>query len=208
MNNTPTSPTSHPPITPIDTGPNIDRLTDTLWTGGDLPHPLDGAAEALEAWDRLGIRHIFDARMEWTDEDFVESLAPHIRYLNFGVDDAGQQMPDWWFDQVVEFVEGATERGGAVLIHCHMGINRGPSAAFAALLASGWDPIDAIDRIRTARPIAAVGYAEDALGWWHRRNRTPPPLRRQERDQLAEWRQEHPHDTIRIIREIRESGRG
>ena len=208
MKFTPESPTSHPQPTPIDTGPNIDRLTDTLWTGGDLPHPLDEAVEALVAWDHLGIRHIFDARMEWTDEDFVESLAPHIRYLNFGVDDAGQQMPDWWFDQVVEFVEGATERGGAVLIHCHMGINRGPSAAYAALLASGWDPVDAIDRIRTARPIAAVGYAEDALGWWHRRNDTPPPQRRRERDQLAQWRQEHPHDTIRIIREIRESGRG
>ena len=105
--------------------------------------------------------------MEWTDEDFVESLYPHIRYLNFGVDDAGQQMPDWWFDKVVEFVEEATEQGGEILIHCHMGINRGPSAAYAALLASGWHPVDAIDRIRTARSIAAVGYAEDALAWWH-----------------------------------------
>lgn len=208
MKVTPECPTSQPQPTPIDTGPNIDRLTETLWTGGDLPHLLDEAVEALEAWNSVGIRHIFDARMEWTDEDFVESLYPHIRYLNFGVDDAGQQMPDWWFDKVVEFVEEATEQGGEILIHCHMGINRGPSAAYAALLASGWHPVDAIDRIRTARSIAAVGYAEDALAWWHRRDRTPPTQRRRERGQLAEWRQRHPHDTLRIIREIRESGRG
>lgn len=61
---------------------------------------------------------------------------------------------------------------------------------------------------RAARPIAAVGYAEDALGWWHRRNHTAPPQRWRERDQLTEWRRDHPHDTIRIIREIRQSGRG
>jgi len=200
-NNESPSTLTHPSLP--ESGPNINRLTEHIWTGGDLPEPIDEAIEALQAWEELGIRHIFDARMEWTDEDFVEALTPDIRYLNCGVDDAGQRMPDWWFDTIVDFVEEATEVGGVVLLHCHMGINRGPSAAYAALLASGWDPIGAIDRIRTARPIAAVGYAEDALGWLHRRNGTPPNIRRQERNALATWRQDNPHDTIRIIREIR-----
>lgn len=193
---------------PTDSGPNINRLTNTIWTGGDLPEAVDEASDALQAWEALGIRHIFDARMEWSDEDFVEALTPQIRYLNCGVDDAGQRMPMWWFDRIVEFVEEANSVGGEVLLHCHMGINRGPSAAYAALLAQGWDPVDAIDRIRTARPIAAVGYAEDALRWWHRRNETPETRRRLERTALAGWRNDNPHDTIRIIREIRESGRG
>ena len=208
MTNTPASPSTLPQQSPLGTGPNIDQLTDHLWTGGDLPEPIHEAADALRAWKALGIGHIFDARMEWTDEEFVDLLAPDIRYLNCGVDDAGQQMPDWWFDTIVEFVEEANALGGAVLLHCHMGINRGPSAAYAALLASGWDPVAAIDRIRTARPIAAVGYAEDALDWWHRRSETPRAQRRREVAALAEWRADNPHDTIRIIREIRESGRG
>ena len=189
-------------------GANIDRLTELIWTGGDLPEAIDEAIDALGTWEALGIRHIFDARMEWTDEDFVGTLAAQIRYLNCGVDDAGQRMPDWWFDTVADFVGGATDAGEPVLLHCHMGINRGPSAAYAALLAAGWDPIEAIDRIRTARPVAAVGYAEDALGWWQRRNSTPTAERRTERATLARWRADNPHDTIRIIREIRLSGRG
>lgn len=32
----------------------------------------------------------------------------------------------------------------------------------------GWDPIEAQDAIRRARPIACVAYAEDALDWWLR----------------------------------------
>lgn len=189
-------------------GANIDQLSELIWTGGDLPESIDEAIDALGTWDTFGIRHIFDARMEWTDEEFVDALTPHIRYLNCGVDDAGQRMPDWWFDTVADFVAEATTAGEPVLLHCHMGINRGPSAAYAALLAAGWDPIEAIDRIRTARPIAAVGYAEDALGWWHRRNATPQIQCEIERAALAQWRTDHPHDTIRIIRQIRASGKG
>ncbi|MEJ7774997.1 MAG: hypothetical protein WKF72_09340 [Nocardioidaceae bacterium] len=53
--------------------------------------------------------------------------------------------------------------GTKVLLHCHMGINRGPSAGVAVLLATGWDPVDAFDAVRRARPIAHVAYAADAL---------------------------------------------
>lgn len=35
--------------------------------------------------------------------------------------------------------------------------------AFAILLASGWDPIPALETIRAARPIAGIIYAEDAV---------------------------------------------
>ncbi len=66
-----------------------------------------------------------------------------------------------------------------MLVHCHMGINRGPSMAYACLLVLGWDPIEAMTAIRTARPIAAIGYAEDALDWHHRtyRDQPTPPAR-------------------------------
>jgi dual specificity phosphatase 3 len=71
------------------------------------------------------------------------------------------------------------------------------------LLATGWDPIEAIDLIRTARPIAAVGYAEDALNWWHRRVDLGAAERVAERSRLRHWRADNPHDTVRIIRQIR-----
>ena len=182
---------------------NISQLTDRLWTGGDLPDQVGDAVATVETWRARGIRQIIDNRIEWSDEDLVEAVAPEIRYFHTGVDDAGQRMPDEWFDTVTAVANEGLELGGGILIHCHMGINRGPSAAYAVLLAQGWDPVEAIDLIRTARPIAAVGYAEDALNWWHRTNSVGQRQRRAERARLARWRANHPHDTIRIIREIR-----
>ena len=182
---------------------NVSKLTDRLWTGGDLPDQVGDAVATIEAWRELGIRHIIDNRIEWSDEDLVEAVAPEIRYFHNGVDDAGQRMPDEWFDTVVAVAIASLKLDGGVLIHCHMGINRGPSAAYAVLLTQGWDPVEAIDLIRHARPVAAVGYAEDALNWWHRTNSVDLRQRRAERARLARWRANHPHDTIRIIREIR-----
>ena len=79
--------------------------------------------------------------------------------------------PGEWFDVAVDWSVAAIEGGGTVLTHCHMGVNRGPSLGFAVLLEQGWDPIEALDAIRTARPIAWVAYAEDALRWHHERGR-------------------------------------
>jgi len=81
-----------------------------------------------------------------------------------------------------------------------MGINRGPSAGFAVLLRRGWDPIDAIDAIRTARPQAFVAYAEDALEWHLTRTGVSPTDQQRIRTQLAEWRQNHPMDVRWAIR--------
>ena len=90
-----------------------------------------------------------------------------LEYLHLGIDDAGQRVPDEWFDEGVRFALEAVEAGGVVLAHCHMGINRGPSMGFAVLLALGWDAVEALDAIHAARPIAFLAYAEDALRWHH-----------------------------------------
>jgi len=190
VNDTPTSPL------------NLTKITDLLWTGGDLPDPPAEAQRAIRAWQELGIGAVIDNRVEWSDEELVAAAAPEMDYLHAGVDDAGQVMPDWWFDTVTSFALGHIDQGSGVLVHCHMGINRGPSAAFAVLLASWWDPIDAIDLIRTSRPIAAVAYAENALDWWHRQTDMRASDRADERQRLIDWRRSNPHDTVRIMRDI------
>jgi protein-tyrosine phosphatase len=182
---------------------NITQLTERLWTGGDLPEPLGVAEPHARAWIDVGIDHVIDCRHEWSDEDLLQVVAPHVRYTHIGIDDAGQQVPGAWFDLVTTAARETLREGGTVLVHCHMGINRGPSGAFATLLDSGWDPVEAIDLIRSARPIAAVGYAEDALEWWHHRQGMPSSERIVQRNRLRRWRRDHPHDTVRIIRQIR-----
>lgn len=188
----------------MTTKPNLDFVTDRIATGGDLPQIWEDAAAAVQAWQNLGITHVIDNRQEWTDEDVVARLAPEIKYLYNGVDDAGHGQPDHWFDDGVAWARQAlSDPSAKVLSHCHMGINRGPSLAFAVLLDQGVAPVDAIDAIRSARPIAGVLYAEDALDWFHRRNDVDPTKRRHDLVRLALWRQENQIDVVRIIRNIR-----
>ena len=190
---------------------SISYITDRVWTGGDLPSDLGdeamlaGMAEIQDA----GITHILDNRIEWSDEEFIRAHAPDLAFLWNGADDVGQVMPDAWFDLGVGFALEALEDPDAqVLAHCHMGINRGPSMAFAILLATGMDPVAALTAIREARPIAAIAYDGDALDWWHRTvNATAPVVKRQRRE-VARWHRDNPLDVDQIIRMMRDNEGG
>jgi hypothetical protein len=69
--------------------------------GGDLDM-FDDRLAIRQASDLLAIgriTHILDVRLECDDEDFwagVQGLTYHWD----GIDDAGQQVPDEWFDRV------------------------------------------------------------------------------------------------------------
>ena len=186
---------------------NADFVTPRLAVGGDLDYwDTDNANRQLAELVDAGITHIVDARFETSDEDFVAEFAPHLAYLHHGMDDAGQLVPGRWFDVGVGFVLDALEDPDAVVLtHCHMGINRGPSLGYAVLLALGWDPIDALDAIRSARPIAAIGYAEDALAWHHDRIDASTCTRRENRRRMAGWRRANDIDVETIIRKIRDT---
>ena len=153
------------------TDANISRVTDRVWTGGDRgAQSMIGYLASLES---VGITHVIDCRPEGT-RDQRTAQTTHIGYLLDGQDDSGQRMPDSWFDAGVDFALKALAHPGAqVLAHCHMGINRGPSMALAILLATGMTPHDALTAITSARPIAQVAYADDAIDWWQRRTPTP-----------------------------------
>jgi hypothetical protein len=75
--------------------------------------------------------------------------------------DDGSPRDPRWFDAIA--AAAGTEE--SVLVHCHMGVARGPSAAFAILLSRGWDELGALDAVMFGRPIATVLYAADALRW-------------------------------------------
>lgn len=188
---------------------NASFVTPRLVVGGDLDQYDDHLAQCqLSELLSHGVTHVVDVRVEADDRAFVERTTDKVDYLWHGMDDRGQRVPPAWFDVGVAWVESALAAPDTVVLtHCHMGINRGPSLGLAVLLAQGWDVVDAITAVRSARPIAAVGYAEDALRWHHRRTRTPSARRREDRARLRAWRHEHPLDVVRIIAQRRRAER-
>ncbi|GEP40327.1 hypothetical protein NPS01_39900 [Nocardioides psychrotolerans] len=182
---------------------NADFITDYLVVGGDLDQDNNQAVhQAVELGDTAGITHVLDVRLEANDSG-LWSYMPDVAYRWDGMDDAGQVVPDAWWDGIADWAVSAITAGGRVLVHCHMGINRSPSAAYAILLTMGWDPVEALAAIRSARPIANAWYAEQALTWHLKRTNTPPRQAAQAHRQLAAWRREHPLDVVRIIADVR-----
>ncbi|MDK1019591.1 MAG: dual specificity protein phosphatase [Actinomycetota bacterium] len=176
-------------------------VTDQIIISGDLSEDPARAVEQIGEWQQAGISHVLDTRLEWSDEELVADYAPKIVYGWIGTDDDGAAKPDEWFDAGIAFATDALRnRESTLLVHCHMGINRGPSMAFRVLLESEWDPIEALDAIRDSRPIAGVVYAPDALGHYHRAHDVPADHRSNDRDRVTAWRSGYPTTGIRLTR--------
>jgi hypothetical protein len=206
MSGIPIAPVSRAPTAGDGPGANISYITGRVWTGGDLPSDLSDEAMLADLVEiqNAGITDILDNRIEWSDEEFIRTHAPDLGFLWNGADDVGQLMPDNWFSAGVVFALEALEDPDAqVLAHCHMGINRGPSMAFAILLALGLEPVAALTAIREARPIAAIAYDGDALDWWHRMSDTSASVVQRQRAEVATWHRDNPLDADRIIRIMR-----
>lgn len=184
---------------------SICWVTEQIALSGDLEtqRPAQGLAQ-LRAWVDAGITDIIDVRGEHSDARFVALHAPHVRYHWFGTHDAGGAQPDRWFDLGVAAAQSAlVDPKRKVMVHCHMGVNRGPSMGLAILVSQGVDPLDGLQAIREARPIAGILYAEDAVDWWHRTQGTPETFAYGERRKVRRWLQSNPVDVSWVISRIR-----
>ena len=176
-------------------------VTEQITISGDLSEDLVQALGQIDGWKRAGISHVLDTRIEWSDQKLVAEHAPSIMYGWIGADDAGLPQDDEWFDAGLEFaIEALRDPDAVLLVHCHMGINRGPTMAYRILLELGSDPIDALDTIREARPIADIGYAADALDHYHRVHDASEDSRIHDRDRLEAWRRGYPTTGLHMVR--------
>lgn len=185
---------------------NAEFVTGRLAVGGDLSPTFTTAREQLDELVGAGITHIVDLREEWSDELLVRNWAPDVHYLQHRVADAGQKIGPEWFENLVEWVQEAlADPSAKVLVHCHMGVNRGPSAMLAVLLAEGMGLRPALDAIRTARPVAVIDYAGSALDWYLARTGADARTRRNARRTLSRWRKANHLDVYQVIRAIRDT---
>jgi predicted protein tyrosine phosphatase len=156
-------------------------ITDWLTVGTDLyiAEDITGQtyAETIAELRTHGVTHVLDTRIEWEDKHAWRSAGlPFKNYKHLPIDDSWRHTPDEsWFAGVEKFVtrfRAEASEGDRLYVHCHMGINRAPSAAMLALLTVDpeMDPFVAFRLIRKARPIAGLVYAEH-VGIRHLRNK-------------------------------------
>jgi dual specificity phosphatase 3 len=146
-----------------------NEVNDWLLTGGDLSLAEDLTGKQPEETARSlieqGVSWVLDVRSEWTDADVWKKVDPSVRYCHAPIIDRwGHRPNESWYLAVEDFVGrflNADEPGAKLYTHCHMGINRGTSAAMLALLTENpaLDPYDAFLAIREVRPIAGLVYA-------------------------------------------------
>ena len=177
-------------------------VTDQLAVSGDLSSRKEHAFTQLSAWEESGITDVFDMRGEADDSEFIHSNSTITSHW-FGVDDNGGTRSDAWFDALTaQALVVLTDPTRRALVHCHMGVNRGPSALYAILLHLGWNHVDALRHIRDARPIAGIIYAADAASWKARRDGLDSETVQSRVDDVQSWFGRNPLDIAYVIRRI------
>lgn len=130
---------------------DFNMVTNRVATGG-VPDDLD----ALLA---VGLNIVVDAR-----EVGPTAIDHRIRYLWNPTYDDGQPKPlEYWRRTLTFVLPLLAQPGCKAYLSCAWGINRGPSNAFAVLIAQGMDPVYAEELIRAARPQVGLRYKSDAL---------------------------------------------
>lgn len=132
------------------------------------PRLATGAAistlDDVDALFAAGIRAVIDCRAEYDDGNLLLARPGLFTYIWNGTDDDGQTKPPAWFEKSWDFALDQFKKPGIVYCHCAAGINRGPSTAYAIMLACGWYPAAAKIEIESKRPatVAGLRYAADA----------------------------------------------
>ena len=182
----------------------ICEVSESLAVSGDLPANRVQALEQLRLWEAAGITDVFDMREEANDTEFICKNST-IDGQWFGVDDNGGKRDDAWFQILCEaarIILNDTTRPRRILVHCHMGVNRGPSALFAIMLATGWESLNALRAIRDARPISGIIYASDAINWWAREQGHDSDVVTDMVHEVEAWLDRNPLDLYYVIRSI------
>jgi protein-tyrosine phosphatase len=146
---------------------NFDWIDDRLAVGGSFPME---AAEQLARSE--GIRAVVDLRLESCDDEAILRING-LEFLHLPTEDCCAIAPRM-IDDGVAWVRSRVDAGTRVLIHCEHGIGRSALLALCTLVAGGTEPLDAMNRLKTARPVAspAAEQLEAFRSWvgrWRRR---------------------------------------
>lgn len=171
------------------TEPAVDsyynHVNSWLTVGGDLDlaYKVTGKDEDEVVAELIGqgVTHVLDLRLGFegpTNLPWVYGGLLPENWCHVPIDDDRSHTPnEEWFTDIEDFARrfwNESEEGDLLYVGCHMGINRGPTAAMVALLTVGDEgeiptPFAAFLKVRAARKMAGLVYAQ-AAGMRHMRN--------------------------------------
>lgn len=144
-------------------------ITDKIAVGGD-DYLIDPSL--VKKMKREGITHVIDCRSEASRDDswfphgsrhLHRSAKKQFDYFWNGTEDDGQPKSVNFFRKSIYFaLKSLRDNPDAkIYVHCAAGYNRGPSVAYAIMLALGWDAEDAERAICSVRCVGLL-YQRDA----------------------------------------------
>lgn len=147
---------------------DVSQVAPRLWVGA-APDTVDvtrGRRHVNELAAHADLGLVIDCRLGADDHTLWTHLH-EVRYLNIGVEDSGDPLPDSFFTEGVDAVfEHWVSRSGSVFLHCGSGAHRSPALALAVLLVDGKDADTAVGQLLSTRPVARKRYFGDALRWY------------------------------------------
>ena len=118
----------------------VSKITPDLHlflSGNDFPEDLR----------RIGITHILNISTT------VDNPYPGITAMFINISDGGGPI-EKYFPQTYDFIQGALDAGGKVLVHCHMGISRSATIVIAYLMkALNMPYVEVLAMVKAKRPI-------------------------------------------------------
>lgn len=149
---------------------NLDRITDSLWVGGEIRRSQYRRLAAL------GITAVVDLRAERRDDAQALS-ALGIEYLNLPAPDHFAPVREQ-LELGVAWMLPRVKRGGRVFVHCQHGVGRGPLMGLCLMVAQGEAPDAAYRRMREMRWKAALNDRQlEALADFAESHQARAPLK-------------------------------
>jgi dual specificity MAP kinase phosphatase len=147
--------TSEVPLLFSPTSPEVNCDIDTAVVSEILPHVLIGNqrdAASRGSLTELGVTHVLNV----TNHLPLHFEMDGLTYKRLPATDSSSQNLKQFFTEAIDFIDGAREAGGRVLVHCQAGVSRSPTIVIAYLMARSQKRLnDAFSFVKDRRPIVA-----------------------------------------------------
>ena len=181
-----------------------------------LPHVILGSqlhAESLRQLRRNKITHVLNCAgytgpREFPDKSPYEGLA--IDYYEFKASDEDEYDITQHFGESIKYINRAFQKGGKVLVHCAMGINRSVAVCVAYLLHhKNWPLLKATSYVKDRRRLCLSndGFRVQLVKYARARgllDQLPPRRRRDRYGDLDDPRAERARELSRSLPSIRD----